>query len=179
MIYGAADLARGFRTVRTNTMQIAEDIPEANYDFAPAPGCRSVRRLLVHIGVMPRLQHRIHGIERVHELAGFDFFGGVRALLAEEDRPRTKAEIVGLLRSEGEAFAAWMESLSPDFLAEQVNYPPGMQPAKKTRFEMILSAKEHEMHHRGQLMLIERMLGMVPHLTTLMQAAIQARQAQK
>ena len=30
---------------------------------------------------------------------------------------------------------------------------------------MILSVKEHEMHHRGQLMLIERLLGIVPHLT--------------
>jgi uncharacterized damage-inducible protein DinB len=39
----------------------------------------------------------------------------------------------------------------------------------KTRFEMLLGAKEHEMHHRGQLMLIERMLGIVPHLTRHMQ----------
>jgi uncharacterized damage-inducible protein DinB len=30
---------------------------------------------------------------------------------------------------------------------------------------MLLSVKEHEMHHRGQLMLIERILGIVPHLT--------------
>ena len=25
--------------------------------------------------------------------------------------------------------------------------------------------KEHEMHHRAQLMLIERMIGIMPHLT--------------
>jgi len=30
---------------------------------------------------------------------------------------------------------------------------------------MLLSVKEHEVHHRGQLMLTERMLGIVPHLT--------------
>ena len=35
----------------------------------------------------------------------------------------------------------------------------------KSRFEQLLGAKEHEMHHRGQLMLIERQLGIVPHLT--------------
>jgi uncharacterized damage-inducible protein DinB len=28
-----------------------------------------------------------------------------------------------------------------------------------------MSVKEHEMHHRGQLMLIERILGIIPHLT--------------
>jgi uncharacterized damage-inducible protein DinB len=35
----------------------------------------------------------------------------------------------------------------------------------KSRFERLLSAKEHEMHHRAQLMLIERHLGIVSHLT--------------
>jgi len=33
------------------------------------------------------------------------------------------------------------------------------------------------MHHRGQLMLIERLVGIVPHLTREMQAHIAARQA--
>jgi uncharacterized damage-inducible protein DinB len=40
---------------------------------------------------------------------------------------------------------------------------------------MLLSVKEHEMHHRGQLMLIERMIGIVPHLTREMQARFAAR----
>jgi uncharacterized damage-inducible protein DinB len=30
---------------------------------------------------------------------------------------------------------------------------------------MLLSAKEHEMHHRGQLMTMQRMNGIVPHVT--------------
>jgi len=42
---------------------------------------------------------------------------------------------------------------------------------------MLLSAKEHEMHHRAQLMLIERLLGIVPHLTRQMQAWIAEMQA--
>ena len=50
-----------------------------------------------------------------------------------------------------------------------------MQPSQKTRFEMLLGVKEHEMHHRGQLMLIERMLGIVPHLTRRRQVAAGAR----
>jgi uncharacterized damage-inducible protein DinB len=44
---------------------------------------------------------------------------------------------------------------------------------------MILSVKEHEMHHRGQLMLIERMIGIVPHLTRDMQARFAAATAKK
>ena len=44
---------------------------------------------------------------------------------------------------------------------------------------MILSVKEHEMHHRGQLMLIERILGITPHLTRRMQERRNAAAAQK
>ena len=57
--------------------------------------------------------------------------------------------------------------------------PPGAEPASKSRFEMVLSVKEHEMHHRGQLMLVERMIGVVPHLTREMQARFAAAAAQK
>jgi uncharacterized damage-inducible protein DinB len=58
-----------------------------------------------------------------------------------------------------------------------VTMPPGGQPASRTRFDMIVSVKEHEMHHRGQLMLVERMLGIVPHLTRDMQARMAQMQA--
>ena len=51
---------------------------------------------------------------------------------------------------------------------------PGVQPPFKSRFEMLLGAKEHEMHHRGQLMLIERIIGIVPHLTRERQARVAA-----
>jgi hypothetical protein len=51
------------------------------------------------------------------------------------------------------------------------------QPPSRTRFDMIMSVKEHEMHHRGQLMLVERMLGIVPHLTRAMQARMAQMQA--
>jgi uncharacterized damage-inducible protein DinB len=54
---------------------------------------------------------------------------------------------------------------------------PGMQPPAKSRFEMLLGAKEHEMHHRGQLMLMQRMIGLVPHLTRQMQERAARMQA--
>jgi uncharacterized damage-inducible protein DinB len=55
-----------------------------------------------------------------------------------------------------------------------VTLPQGMTPASKTRLEMLLGAKEHEMHHRGQLMLIERIIGIVPHMTRQFQARLAA-----
>jgi uncharacterized damage-inducible protein DinB len=56
--------------------------------------------------------------------------------------------------------------------------PPGAEPAVKTRFEMLLGVKEHEMHHRAQLMTIQRMIGQVPHLTRQMQERMASATAQ-
>jgi uncharacterized damage-inducible protein DinB len=42
---------------------------------------------------------------------------------------------------------------------------------------MLMGVKEHEMHHRGQLMLMERMLGITPHLTRANQARMAAMKA--
>ena len=40
--YGGKQLAASFRTVRGNTITIAEDIPENKYDFKATPDVRSV-----------------------------------------------------------------------------------------------------------------------------------------
>ena len=118
--YGAKDIAAAFRTVRNNTIKIAEEIPEEHYGFRPAPGCRTVGETLVHIAVMPRVAKQIHFVEHRDTLVGFDFFGMMSALQAETQKPRSKAEILALLRREGEEFAAGVEGLSESFLAEQV-----------------------------------------------------------
>ena len=166
--YGGKDLANSFRTVRKNTITIAEEIGEQHYGFSPAPDVRTVAQTLVHIGLSPRMAQQIHG-QRLTTLAGFDFPGLMQKIIAEEKVTRNKAQIVAFLREEGEKLASWLDGLSDDFLGEQVAMPPGMHPASKSRFEMLLGVKEHEMHHRGQLMLIERMIGVVPHLTRQMQ----------
>src|SRR5688500_5912849 len=40
--YGAKEIAESFRTVRSNTIQVAEDIPEAEYSYRAAPDTMSV-----------------------------------------------------------------------------------------------------------------------------------------
>jgi uncharacterized damage-inducible protein DinB len=175
--YGAKELAASFRTVRKNTIQIASDIPEDKYDFRSAPETRSVAELLSHIAFSDMFQILIHGEERRTTLDGFNFPARMQRLNEEEKTPRTKEQTIELLRTRGEKFAAWLDSLSDEFLGEQVAMPAAAKMPSKSRFEMILAVKEHEMHHRGQLMLIERQLGIVPHLTREMQARFAAAQA--
>ncbi|HKT47387.1 MAG TPA: DinB family protein [Candidatus Acidoferrales bacterium] len=160
--YGGKELANAFRTVRNNTIQVAEDIPESKYDFVAAPEVKPVNKMLVHVAIVSRLWEETDG-KGLKTMQGLDFGKLQEWMQAEENKPRSKAEIVALLRTNGDKFAAWVETLTPEFLAERVTEPDGK--TTKTRFERILGAKEHEMHHRAQLMLIERQIGVVPHLT--------------
>ncbi len=175
--YGPTDLAASFRTVRKNTLKIAEEIPEESYSFRPAEGARTVAELLTHIALGARFQQQVIMDEKRTSMEGFDYFKYRDALIAEANRPRTKAEILTLLTEEGEKYAKAVESLSDNFVGQSVAMPPGGTPPSRTRFDMLASVKEHEMHHRGQLMLIERMLGITPHLTRENQARVAAMEA--
>jgi uncharacterized damage-inducible protein DinB len=176
VFYGGKDLARSFRQVRANTIIIAQEIPEPQYGYQAAPEVRSIGRLLAHIALAPEFQLHVHA-NRLDDLKQVNFMEVVGRLLAEEEQPRTKAELLALLTAEGERFASFLDAASDTFLSEPVTMPPGAQPATKTRFEMLLSPKEHEMHHRGQLMLMQRMIGQVPHLTRQMQERMAQRQS--
>jgi len=168
--YGAKELAASSRVVRGNTIIIAQDIPEDKYQFKPVPEYRTVTQMLTHIALSYRFQYQVHALEKRNTLEGFDFPALMKALIEEEEHPRTKVQLIDLLQKEGEKWAGWVEGLSDEFLGEMVKMNPEAVPAQKSRLEMILSVKEHEMHHRGQLMLIQRLVGVVPHLTLERQA---------
>jgi uncharacterized damage-inducible protein DinB len=174
--YGGKELADSFRTVRKNTIQIAEDIPEASYGFVAAPEVRPVGRMLAHIAITTPITQELQE-SGITSFVGFDFFKIMDRFQAEENKPWTKAEILGLLRKEGERFATWQESLTPEFLAERITEADGK--SSKTRFERLLGTKEHELHHRAQLMLIERQLGIVPHLTRQFHESVAQMKAAK
>ena len=112
-------------------------------------------------------------------MEGFDFQAVMAEIGAQEATPRTKRQVIALLEDEGEIWATFLDGVSDDFLAEPVAFPPEFSQPPKSRLEMILSVKEHEMHHRGQVMLVQRLLGIVPHLTREREArTAQTREAQ-
>ena len=175
--YNGKDLARAFQTVRGNTIKIAEEIPEDKYGYRVAEGTRSVAETLAHLATSTGWAQEMHG-QRIPAVRFDLFMAAMQKGMAAAAALKTKAQILDALRSEGDKFVAFLESFPDEALAERVQYPAGMQPPDKSRFEMLLSAKEHEMHHRGQLMVIERLLGIVPHLTREMQARMQQTQSQ-
>src|ERR1700690_199773 len=123
--YGAKDLAASSRTVRANTLKIAEEIPEDKYGYRPAEGTRTVGELLSHMAFGGKFMEQVNLVEKRTSMEGFDFMKFMAGLGAEAAKPRTKAEIIALLKDEGEKFAKALESLSDDFLGESVAMPPG------------------------------------------------------
>jgi uncharacterized damage-inducible protein DinB len=175
--YGAAQLADSFSTVRKNTIQVAEDIPEEKYGFRPAEGVRSIAETLAHIAALPPVAREGHN-KRISAPTIEMFQETMQKIKARESSLRTKSDILEFLRKDGEEHAAWLRALPEEMLAETVTFPRG-EPSKRTRFEALLGMKEHEMHHRGQLMLVERILGIVPHLTRRYQEQMAAMEAEQ
>ena len=87
--YGGKELAAAFRTVRNNTIQIAEDIPESQYNFKPAPDTSSVAQTLAHIAVSTGFQSHIHE-NKVTDMKTVKFMELMPVFRAEESKPRTK-----------------------------------------------------------------------------------------
>src|SRR5713101_4955724 len=102
--YGAKELAESFRTVRKNTITIAEDIGEQHYGYQATPETRTIAQTLVHIALSPNFAEEIHAVQRLTTLAGFDFQTLIGKMSAEEKTPRTKAQITALLKERGDRF---------------------------------------------------------------------------
>ena len=85
-------------------------------------------------------------------------------------RRSSKAQLIEFLRTDGESGARTSTPCPRRNWRSSSRSPRPAVPPTKSRFEMFLSAKEHEMHHRAQLMVFERLLGLVPHLTRERQA---------
>jgi hypothetical protein len=96
--YGGKEIAAAFRTVRKNTIQIAEDIPESKYGFKATPDTRSIAQTLAHIACAPEFAFYIHG-EKVSDMAKVNFPEIFEKITAEESKARNKAEIIALLKT--------------------------------------------------------------------------------
>ena len=177
MVYGGKQFAEAFRTVRKNTLQIAEEIPEDKYSFRATPDSMSVAEDLAHVAAFTRWPQIVHGEQRQPHFVFEQFMGLMNEMMQYQGTLQTKSQIVEALRTDGERFATFLEGLSDDVLSEMVTFPPEAGHGARSRFEMLLGVKEHEMHHRAKLMVAQRLLGQVPHLTRRRQEMMAARAA--
>src|SRR5260370_13292576 len=109
--YSAKELAESFRTVRKNTLVIAQDLPEEKYNFRPAADSRCPGELFAHIALSHNFQYQIHATERPTTLVGFDFPSIMKRRGAEEKDPRPTDQIPDMLRTPAQKWAAFFQAL--------------------------------------------------------------------
>ena len=165
--YGAQQLAASWRTVRKNTVQIAEEIPADKYGTQVANETMTVGQMLAHMACATHWVEQAHFVEKLSDITGEKFGTWFGAIGAQAGALTSKVAIVAALKEKGESYATKLESMTSAQLDEMVTLPG---PGSKSRFEMLLGVKEHEMHHRAQLMQLQRMMGITPHLTRARQA---------
>ena len=120
--YSGKELATAFRTVRQNTIQTAQDIPEGQYGFAAAEGSMSVGQMVAHVAASTNFHYQLHGVDRKAALTMQDFGAYMGQAQAIQGGLTTKAAIIDALTTRGEEFATFLESLTDGQLSEFVNW---------------------------------------------------------
>src|SRR3954464_4498362 len=96
--YGPKEMAASFRTVRANTIQIAEEIPEEKYSFRAAEGTRSVAETLAHLATGTGWAREMHG-QRLPAVEFGLFMAAMQRATAAAAALMTKAKILDALRT--------------------------------------------------------------------------------
>ncbi len=112
--YGAKEIAESFRTVRKNTIQVAEDIPEEKYSYRAATDTMSVAEMLAHLATTPHWAQQCFFVEKKTQVAMEDFGRWMGEATAKSKALTSKAAIVEALKTNGEEFAKHLESMTED-----------------------------------------------------------------
>lgn len=149
-----------WKDVRAGLIQEVEKIPGDQFSFRATPETRSIAELLQHIvetqkvlvGEVCRPESNL--MRQSFAAHGAEYAPGVRQVL-------DKSGLLDLLRSSMDDAQERISSYS-DKLEEPITGLNG-QPTTKSAF--LTFALSHEMYHRGQLTVFERLLNIEPVLT--------------
>jgi uncharacterized damage-inducible protein DinB len=153
-----------WRTVRQDTAQAVEDMPECELDFKPVPEVSSFREIARHIlGSSYALTGLM--LEGIDNFTAPDFRQQVEKRLPPV--PDGGAALASALRARFDERLTALAGQTPEFFAGMITRFDGQ---RVTRLEMIQMIKEHELTHRSQLFMYLRLKGIVPVTTRRRQA---------
>jgi len=149
-----------WQDVRNGLIKEVELLPSEQMGFKPAPESRTALELLQHVVESERV---LVG-EMCRENTNFQ--RGFPALMAEFagniKEATTRDSILEILASSMEKSAAMIVNFGDENFEQSMTRFDGKQ---CTKTEMLNFAVGHEMYHRGQLTVYERVLGIEPALT--------------
>lgn len=153
-------LIESWSEVRAGLIKEAWQVPEDRFSFRATPETRSVTELLQHV---VQSQKMLVGESCLTEtnLRRQSFADHVTEYAPEVDAIKDKNGLLELLRSSMETSEASIRSCG-DGLRETMQRFDGKEVSK---LDFLNFAVAHEMYHRGQLTVYERLLGVEPALT--------------
>jgi uncharacterized damage-inducible protein DinB len=145
------DLTRTLIMERRFSYNIYNAIPKDRGDYRPREEMKTIAGQLSHIGACE--EWLVQGLR--HDNWGFDVF---------TDRPeRTVEEALAFMEFSRQRLMSLVDELQDEGLDRPVGPNPFFS-AQMARGNVILVALPHECHHRGQLVVYLRLLGITPPL---------------
>ena len=145
--------------VRPGLVRLVLALPEKDFDFQPRPELMTARELVVHIAEAERAW--IHSVlegapDEDWVVPKDDPAQGYRLVI---DAPH-HASLLELLERWHQPTLAWLDRPESDLTVEVA--PPNKQGRRYTAHWVLDRVHEHEIHHRAQLGVYLRMLGIEP-----------------
>jgi uncharacterized damage-inducible protein DinB len=156
-----------WRTIRLDTAAAVEDMPEEHLGFQPAPDLMTFHDTARHI---LEAGHILTGIllDGETDLATPAYRASFPKYIATLPDISTRERLAAALREELDGRIAALRERPAEWFAGVIKRFDGQM---LTRLEMIQWTKEHELTHRSQLFMYQRLKGIVPVTTRRRQAA--------
>jgi uncharacterized damage-inducible protein DinB len=155
-----------WRTIRQDTAQAVEEMPDEAMTYRPAEGMLTFHETAQHI---LHAGHILTGVllDGETDLAAPGFRESFPKYTAQLPDTATREALARALREEVELRVTELAGQPPSFWGGIITRFDGQQ---VTRLEMLQFVKEHELTHRSQLFMYQRLNGMVPVTTRRRQA---------
>lgn len=156
----AETIVKLWKDIRTGLIHEVENIPDDQMSFRATPETRSIAELLQHIIQSQNIlvgETCREGTNLMRQSFGHhakEYAAGVRDVT-------DKQGLIGLLHSSMESAETMVRSYA-DKLDQPMN---GLDGRPTTKGAFLTFACSHEMYHRGQLTVFERLLNIEPVLT--------------
>jgi uncharacterized damage-inducible protein DinB len=161
-----------WKEVRSGLIAELEQIPAEQFGFQPTPESRSVAGIIRHIAeaqqffagelCRPDTDFKRLPIQELIERQAAEAYSG-----------GDKQELVGSLRSTMESAESSLRAFGEEAIAEPVTRLDGKTMSKLGYLYFIIS---HEMYHRGQISVYERLMKIEPALTAKLREFLAANQ---
>ncbi len=168
----AEQLIGSWKEVRAGLIEEAAQIPEDQFSFRPTPDTRSVAELLQHILEAQKMLVGETCREETN-LMRQSFADHIKEY-ASDVRPVTdKNGLLEMLRSSMEVAEACIRSHGDNLGASMTRFDG----KEMSKLDFLQFATAHEMYHRGQFTVYERLLNIKPALTTRFEKILSAQSA--